>query len=1002
MWGLVAFIFPISPARAGRTGEVFFRQVDYVPAREILTAAPEKEPDRGSGFEPDAFITQTMIDLHMPGVAAAVIKNGRLFWTGSYGYANIEENTATADTTSFMLASISKTVTGTALMQVWENGRFDLDDDINDYLPFTVANPHYPTAVITFRHLLTHTSSLRDNWAVMYSVYSDGDCPIPLGEYVQNYFSPGGQYYDSNDNFYSWAPGTAWSYCNEAFALAGYLVEVITGIPFDQYCRDSIFTPLGLPHTSWFLAGLDTANVAMPYTYAGGSFTPIGHYGYADYPAGQLRSSACDLARHLMVYLNGGQVDGVRILEPATVDTILTVQFPDIKSGMGLFWFGHSVMNRPAWQHGGGDAGVSTLASFCPETDVGVVVLTNASSGGGTSAILNMLYDFAKQDFILSASRFSDNLGGDGDGLPEPGETVELVCSFVNFCGDSATDVTAVLTLDDAAVNVTDGTVYLGDVAAFDTVSTADDPFELVIPPEYIPRLDSLYLAFSWNDGRESETLVVAKAIGGISILLVDDDFNHSIEGYYTEIVAHARIPSAVRPSPPFPTALELSAYDVVIWITGNYRDDPLDSEEIAAMKGYLDAGGNLLLTGQGVAAQLENFDHDFLTSYLKSDYLSTSLIPVLAADQGGQVFDPRDTVCIQGSGGASNQTAPDHITAVNGGTAELWYLGTTDPGVVVYKGTCASLFAAFGLEAVVTGNSRWMGRDAMLARILDFFEYRWPAVPIAVQVSSGDPMHLTDHLPSISWDSGGFVGGQQMYQVQVGNDNDWTTAEMWDTGPVTGAATAVTYGGGDLIDSHNYYIRVRVSDGSAWSYWYYCQVRMNSRPSVPTDLTPDHMQQVEITPPSLSHANAMDNEGDVLSYSYEVYDDSLMSTLVSHASGLPEGSGGTSSWQIPSALPDGTVFFWRVRAGDGYEYGDWSGLASFCVPHAYVCGDANADAQVDVGDAVFVINYVFTHGPAPEPMAAGDAGCDGRINIGDAVYLINYVYRSGEPPCCR
>ncbi len=345
--------------------------------------------------EVDSFILYTMNAYKIPGVAACIAKGGRIVWTGSYGHAIIERDIPVTDTTLFMLASISKTFTGAALLQLWEAGQFELDDDINDYLPFTVFNPHHPDSVITFRMLLTHTSSLKDNWDVMYAVYVYGDSPIPLGEYVEEYFTPGGVYYSASANFYAWAPGNGWSYCNEAFALNGHLVETISGISFDQYTQDSVFTPLGMRKTSWFLANVDTNNVAMPYHWNGSAYLPQGYYGYADYPAGQLRTSSTELARHLIAFMNYGRIDTVRILDSATVEKMTTIQYPGINSSQGLVWFHNYISGRWVWRHGGGDAGVSTLASCCFEENSAVVVLTNGESHGGTSLITDKLFDFA-------------------------------------------------------------------------------------------------------------------------------------------------------------------------------------------------------------------------------------------------------------------------------------------------------------------------------------------------------------------------------------------------------------------------------------------------------------------------------------------------------------------------------------------------------------------------------------------------------------------------------
>jgi len=177
--------------------------------------------------------------------------------------------------------------------------------------------------------------------------------------------------------------------------------------------------------------------------------------------------------------------------------------------------------------------------------------------------------------------------------------------------------------------------------------------------------------------------------------------------------------------------------------------------------------------------------------------------------------------------------------------------------------------------------------------------------------------------------------------------------------------------------------------------------MRLNSRPSRPVGLSPDSLEPVSVNPPVVWHGNSWDAEGDGLVYSYEVYEDSQMTVLVAQGAGHPEGTGGTTAWAVPVSLPDGGDYYWRVRAFDGYEYGDWSALASFVIPPAYVCGDANGDTEVNVGDAVFIITYVFKGGSAPDPIAAGDANGDGECNVADAVFLINFIFKGGPAPIC-
>jgi hypothetical protein len=287
---------------------------------------------------------------------------------------------------------------------------------------------------------------------------------------------------------------------------------------------------------------------------------------------------------------------------------------------------------------------------------------------------------------------------------------------------------------------------------------------------------------------------------------------------------------------------------------------------------------------------------------------------------------------------------------------------------------------------------------------ILDFFGYQWPQASLSLAVAPGDPMHLTEHTPEFSWNYADRGFAQTAYRLQVDSDNDWSVVDMWDSDSVSSSGASAVYGGAPLNDGSTYYYRVKTFDGTRWSYWYHGDFRMNSAPASPTNLTPDDMQELTDNPPALSHANSQDNEGDVLTYSYEIYSDELLTELLAQGSGIPEGDGGTTTWQPSAALPGENDCFWRVRAYDGFENGDWSLAASFYIRSPHVCGDANGDGAANVGDAVYLINFVFKGGAAPDPLCVGDANDDDNTNVGDAVYMINYVFKGGPPPketCC-
>lgn len=327
----------------------------------------------------DEFVLAQMEKAHLPGLAACIVKGNKVVWAKGYGWANIEDALPVTTETPFMLASVSKTVTATAVMHLFENGAFALDDDINDYLSFPVNNPNFPDDVISFRMLLAHVSSIRDNWAVMLKYVVPGDSPVPLGDFLQWYLVPGGKEYYPMLNYGNWAPGTKFEYSNMSFALAGYMVEAITPLAFNEYCEEHLFAPLDMKNTGWFLKDFDASLVAMPYgyDYQSKEYVPYGHYGYPDYPDGQLRTTVLDLARFLIMHMNGGEFQGKQILKKETIEEMHTVQYPALDAYYCLGFYYDSQGGDILLGHTGGDFGVTTAMFFKPEKDIGVIVLTN-------------------------------------------------------------------------------------------------------------------------------------------------------------------------------------------------------------------------------------------------------------------------------------------------------------------------------------------------------------------------------------------------------------------------------------------------------------------------------------------------------------------------------------------------------------------------------------------------------------------------------------------------
>ena len=337
----------------------------------------------------DRNIRDVMNDQHVPGLAACTIKNGELVWVGTYGHANLDQNISVTMDTIFMLGSISKIVTGIALMQLYEEGLIGLDDDINDHIVLDVVHPDYPETAITPRMLLSHVSSIRDNWSVLGPLEVSGmDTPLSLEEFIQSYLTPSGVHYYA-DNFIDAEPGTQYEYTNVGATLIAYLVEAVSNTTFEEYCQQHIFEPLGMNETSWFMSNLDTEKMAMPYLYSGSSFIPYGHYSSAVYPCGFMRTSVHQLALLMTALMEYGTVGTTTILNNDTLQMMMTIHYPSLVSNYGLFFENFGVL----WGHGGSGPGVATRMLFYPEAHEGVIVMMNIENHVAVNSIHNHILD---------------------------------------------------------------------------------------------------------------------------------------------------------------------------------------------------------------------------------------------------------------------------------------------------------------------------------------------------------------------------------------------------------------------------------------------------------------------------------------------------------------------------------------------------------------------------------------------------------------------------------
>jgi CubicO group peptidase (beta-lactamase class C family) len=305
-------------------------------------------------------IADRLAATHTPGIGVAMVKAGHPAFVQGYGYGDVEKARHVTPETIFQIASVSKTVTATALMLLWQDGAFRLDDPVAPHLDFAVASPAFPNVPVTFRQLLTHTSGISD--AVYDKLdFSTGDLP-PLRDFLEAYLVPGGKCYDARNSWSAAKPGTAWSYSNVAVALLGYLGGRLSGRPFETFTRERIFQPLGMNATSWRYEGVSDARLAQPYGFADARFKRLPRARYPDWPAGLLCTSPNDFALFLASHYKAS------LLKPETIRTMFTpdpvIVNPQSRIKQGLIWELTPMGGSSIALHTGGDPGVTSFAAI--------------------------------------------------------------------------------------------------------------------------------------------------------------------------------------------------------------------------------------------------------------------------------------------------------------------------------------------------------------------------------------------------------------------------------------------------------------------------------------------------------------------------------------------------------------------------------------------------------------------------------------------------------------
>lgn len=344
-------------------------------------------------------IKTLMKDLDAVGLAIAVVKDGKLVYTKSFGLQDIESNKPLTDDAIFRIASISKSFSATAIMQLVEAKKFSLDDDFSDLVGFKIRNPKFPDTKITLKMVLSHRSSINDK---------------------EGYFNLDAINPDKNKNwancYNDYEPGKGYQYCNLNFNMVGAVIEKFSGKRFDNYIKSNILSPLGL-YGGYCVDSLDASRFATLYEYAANpkKFTPaVGAYnprreeiknytlGYTTpifSPTGGMKISATDLAQYMIMHMNYGSANGKKIISRKSAKIMQTKLSEEEGYGLAITTVTKLIEGRTLKGHTGSAYGLYSSMFFDPKEKFGFVVITNGCNplyengmNSLTSKSINILY----------------------------------------------------------------------------------------------------------------------------------------------------------------------------------------------------------------------------------------------------------------------------------------------------------------------------------------------------------------------------------------------------------------------------------------------------------------------------------------------------------------------------------------------------------------------------------------------------------------------------------
>lgn len=337
--------------------------------------------------ETDQAIQTVLEEFKAVGASVAVVKDGEIVYNKSFGYKDWENKIPLSNDDLMRIASISKSFTATSLLQLVDQGVISLDDDVSDLIGFTIRNPHHPDTPITLRMVLSHTASIRDK----------------EDYFTLDHLNPA-VYGDCAESYFQYKPGEGYCYSNMGLNLAGTILEKVSGVRFDQYVKENVINRLGL-YGGHNVDSLDATKFARLYNFRDGEFVEsTGAYrSFADdmpnyimgysaprfSPTGGVKISAHDLAIYMMMHMNYGEYNGVRLISEESSKLMQTPVWMIQNEGEDQYCLclkefvdfiddpKYNVAGNYPIGHTGGAYGLNSIMIWSPADGWGIVAMTN-------------------------------------------------------------------------------------------------------------------------------------------------------------------------------------------------------------------------------------------------------------------------------------------------------------------------------------------------------------------------------------------------------------------------------------------------------------------------------------------------------------------------------------------------------------------------------------------------------------------------------------------------